>query len=96
MSTPADDLRLWLATSGWGGPFQFEEVIVAAGDIDGARRAAEEAFGAVVQPVCRARMRIADLGPVAAGVVAGPRRGGEPYTAAFREVDARCGEEPAA
>lgn len=92
----SDDLRLWLATSGWDGPFQYEEVVVAAADVDAARRAAETAFAGVVQPVCRARMRIADLGPVRAGVVAGPRRAGEPYAADFREVDARCGEEPAA
>jgi len=87
-------LRLWLATSGWEGPFQHEEVIVAAPDLDGARRAAEEAFGAVVQPVCRAKMRIADLGPVGPGLVAGPRRNGEPF-AAGGTVDARCGVEPA-
>lgn len=87
-------LRLWLATSGWEGPFQHEEVIVAAADMDAARRAAEEAFATVVQPVCRAKMRIADLGPVAPGVVAGPRRHGEPFREGV-EVDLRCGVEPA-
>ncbi|MCC6829727.1 MAG: hypothetical protein IT200_00130 [Thermoleophilia bacterium] len=86
------DLRVWAASSGWDGPFQHEEVIVLAEDLDAARRAAEAAFAEVVQPVCRARMRIADLGPVRPGAVAGPRRGGETFTAAGAEVDLRCGE----
>ncbi len=85
-------LHLYVATSGWDGPFQHEQVIVAAGDREDARRLAEEAFASVVQPVCRARMRIADLGPVAAGVVAGPLRGGESLAAAGEPVDIRCGE----
>lgn len=90
------DLHLWLATSGWEGPFQHEEVIVAAAGPEAARRVAEEAFASVTQPVCRARMRLADLGPVAPGVVAGPRRNGEPFPAERRTVDARCGDEPGA
>jgi hypothetical protein len=88
--TPAE--RLFLVTSGWDGPFQYEQVLVGASDIDGARRAAEEAFAQVTQPVCRARMRIADLGPARSGVIAGPTRGGEPL-AAGAETDARCGVE---
>ncbi|MFN8121653.1 MAG: hypothetical protein U0237_04400 [Thermoleophilia bacterium] len=88
----ATALRVWAASSGWEGPFQHEEVIVLAEDLDGARRAAEEAFAGVVQPVCRAKMRIADLGPVRAGAVARPRRNGESFTAAGAEVDLRCGE----
>ena len=94
MGTHAPELRLWLATSGWEGPFQHEEVLVAAPDRDAARRLAEEAFAGVVQPVCRAKMRIADLGPVGPGLVAGPRRRGEPF-APGAPVDARCGVEPA-
>ncbi len=90
-STP---LRLFAATSGWEGPFQHEQVIVAAPDAEAARRLAEEAFAGVVQPVCRAKMRIADLGPLAAGIVAGPLRAGESLTDAGLPVDLRCGVEP--
>ena len=95
MDDVASDTRLFLVTSGWDGPFQYREVLVGATDVDGARRQAESAFGEVAQPVCRARMRIADLGPVRAGVIAGPTRTGEPL-AAGAEVDARCGVEPSA
>lgn len=91
---PETTLRLYVATSGWEGPFQHEQVVVAAGDREDARRLAEEAFASVVQPVCRARMRIADLGPVAAGVVAGPLRAGDSLADAGEPVDLRCGEEP--
>ena len=89
-------LRLFAATSGWEGPFQHEQVLVAAPDADAARSLAEEAFARVVQPVCRAKMRIADLGPVAAGVVAGPLRAGESLADGGLPVDLRCGVEPAA
>ena len=51
---------------------------------------AEEAFGAVAQPVCRTKMRIADLGPVAPGVVAGPLRAGDSLAAGGTPVDLRC------
>ena len=91
----ATGLRVWAASSGWEGPFQHEEVIVLAADLESARLAAEAAFGEVVQPVCRAKMRIADLGPVRAGAVAGPRRNGESFTAAGAEVNRRC-DDPAA
>jgi hypothetical protein len=89
-------MRLYAATSGWEGPFQHEQVVVAAADAEGALRLAEEAFAGVAQPVCRAKMRIADLGPVAAGVVAGPLRAGESLAAGGEAVDLRCGAEPAA
>jgi hypothetical protein len=88
-------LRLFAATSGWEGPFQHEQVIVAARAAEEARRLAEEAFAGVAQPVCRAKMRIADLGPVAPGVVAGPLRSGDSLAATGRPVEARCGVEPA-
>jgi hypothetical protein len=87
-------LRLFVATSGWEGPFQHEQVLVAAEDPDQARRLAEEAFAGVTQPVCRAKMRIADLGPVAAGVVAGPLRAGDSLADGGEPVDLRCGAEP--
>lgn len=93
----ADDtatLRLFAATSGWEGPFQHEQVLVAAADAEAARRLAEGAFAGVAQPVCRAKMRISDLGPVAAGVVAGPLRSGESLAAGGAPVDLRCGPEP--
>lgn len=88
-------LHLWRVTSGWGGPFQYEEVLVAAPDLETARVHAEGAFGGVTQPVCRARMRLHDLGPVAEGVVAGPRRSGEDYPEAALTTDVRCAD-PAA
>jgi hypothetical protein len=87
-------LRLYAATSGWEGPFQHEQVVVAASDPDAARRLAEDAFAGVAQPVCRAKMRIADLGPVVAGIVAGPLRAGDSLAAAGDPVDLRCGVEP--
>lgn len=88
-----DGLRLFAATSGWEGPFQHEQVIVAAPDADRAWRLAEEAFAGVAQPVCRAKMRIADLGPVAAGVVAGPLRAGDSLAAGGAPVGTLCGVE---
>jgi hypothetical protein len=87
-------LRLFAASSGWDGPFQHEQVLVAAAGPDEARRLAEEAFAGVAQPVCRAKMRIADLGPVAAGVVAGPLRAGDSLADRGEPVDVRCGVEP--
>jgi hypothetical protein len=88
-------MRLYAVTSGWEGPFQHEQVVVAATDAEGALRLAEEAFAGVAQPVCRAKMRIADLGPVAAGVVAGPLRAGDSLAAQGEAVDLRCGADPA-
>ncbi len=84
-------LRIYAATSGWEGPFQHEQVLVAAGDAEEARLLAEDAFAGVAQPVCRAKMRISDLGPVAAGVVVGPLRAGDPLAAGGEPVDLRCG-----
>jgi hypothetical protein len=87
------ELRLFAVTSGWDGPFQHEQVIVAAAGADQARRLAEDAFAAVAQPVCRAKVRIADLGPVAAGLVAGPLRAGESLAEGGEPVELRCGAE---
>ena len=94
--SPEQPLHLFAATSGWEGPFQHEQVLVAAGDPEGARLLAEAAFAAVTQPVCRAKMRIADLGPVAYGVVAGPLRAGESLSEAGAPVEMHCGVEPPA
>jgi hypothetical protein len=94
--TPHDTpLHLYAATSGWEGPFQHEQVVVAAADPDSARRIAEEAFAGVAQPVCRAKMRMADLGPLGAGVVAGPLRAGDSLARDGLPVDMRCGPEGA-
>ena len=85
----AASLRLYAATSGWEGPFQHEQVLVAATGAEEARVLAEEEFGAVAQPVCRTKMRIADLGPVAPGVVAGPLRAGDSLAAGGTPVALR-------
>lgn len=87
-------LRLFAVTSGWEGPFQHEQVVVAAPGADAALRLAEDAFAGAAQPVCRAKMRIAELGPVAPGVVAGPLRAGESLAAGGEPVERRCGVEP--
>ncbi len=84
--------RLWAVTSGWDGPFQHEEVLVAAPGPDEALRRAEQAFAAVTQPVCRAKMRIADLGALSGGLVVGPRRAGAALAADGDPVDLRCGD----
>jgi len=97
---PDAELRLWAASSGWEGPFQHEEVIVVAGDSSAARVVAERAFARVAQPVCRAKMHIADLGPVRPGAATAPRRAGESYFTAGVHVAERCDppttEKPAA
>ena len=87
-------LHLFAATSGWEGPFQHEQVLVLATDPERARLLAEEAFAGVRQPVCRAKMRLADLGPATAGVVAGPLRAGQSLTDGGLPVDLRCGVDP--
>lgn len=92
--TDTSALRIHLVSSGWDGPFQLEQVMVGARDADQARALAEQAFAAAAQPVCRAKMRIADLGPMRAGILAGPVRGGQPLGEGA-PVDARCGVEPA-
>ncbi len=92
MST-ASTLRLWAVSSGWQGPFQHEEVVVAADARDDAIRRAEAAFTAVAQPVCRAKMRVADLGPIEAGLTVGPRRAGEGLADGGEPVELRCGVE---
>jgi hypothetical protein len=81
---------MWAASSGWEGPFQHEEVIVLAPDRDGARVAAEAAFTAAAQPICRAKMWIADLGPAEAGATTPPRRSGELLAHGGEPVELRC------
>jgi hypothetical protein len=83
--------RLWAVSSGWDGPFQHEEVLVAAPSAPEALRRAEAAFDGVRQPVCRAKMRIADLGPLDEAMVVAPRRGERLLSADGDPVDLRCG-----
>jgi hypothetical protein len=87
------DQRLWAVSSGWDGPFQHEEVLVAAGTPGDALRRAEAAFADVRQPVCRAKMRIADLGALDDALVVAPRRGERLLSADGDPVDLRCGVE---
>ena len=88
------DLRMWAASSGWEGPFQHEEVIVLAADLESARQADEDAFARVAQPICRAKMQIADLGLVRAGASTPPRRHGESLSAGGVSVALRCDPPP--
>ncbi|MGI9539877.1 MAG: hypothetical protein ACR2N6_06995 [Miltoncostaeaceae bacterium] len=86
--------HLWAVTSGWDGPFQKEEVIVVAHDLQQAVAHAEEAFAEVAQPVCRAKVRARDLGRAAAGLVVGPRVSGESFGAGGVPIERRC-DDPA-
>lgn len=95
VGTPPGALRLWRVSSGWDGPFQYEDVLVAAPDAEAARVHAEAAFAGVNQPHCRARMRLFDLGDVREGAVGAPRRGGEAFGTGARETGVRC-DDPAA
>lgn len=81
-------------SSGWDGPFQYEDVLVVAADADAARRHAEAAFAGVNQPHCRARMRLFDLGAVTEGAVGAPRRGGDAFGADAVDPRVRC-DDPA-
>ncbi len=87
-------LHIWAASSGWEGPFQHEEVIVLASDRDTARIAAEEAFAGAGQPICRAKMWIADLGPAEAGTATPTRRSGELLAHGGEPVELRCTPPP--
>ena len=88
------ELRLYAVTSGWDGPFQLAEVMVAADSEDAAVRHAERAFSAAGQPVCRAKMRIGELGALRDGLVAGPRRGEADYRIAWHDPARRCDPDP--
>jgi hypothetical protein len=88
-------LALYAVTSGWDGPFQLAEVVVAAESPDAAIAHAEGAFDTANQPICRAKMRIAKLGPVAEGVVCRPREAGAPLEADWHPVDRRCDPQDA-
>ncbi len=86
--------RLWAVSSGWEGPFQLEEVLVVARDAEQARRRAEERFADAGQPVCRAKVRVADLGRAEDGLIAGPRRSGETWTHGGANLGERCDPAP--
>lgn len=88
------DDRLWAVTSGWDGPFALEDALVVAAEAESAIDIAAEAFAAAGQPICRAKMMIADLGAVRAGLVAGPRRAGGRIDADWRPIGQRCAPVP--
>ncbi len=89
----SDTPHLWAVTSGWDGPFQMEEVLVVATDLDDALRRAEAAFSAARQPVCRAKVRTRDFGQVEPGLVAGPRRSGASLAGDGQQSERRCSPE---
>ena len=82
--------RLYALTSGWDGPFQLSEVIVVARDEDAAIDLAEAAFADARQPVCKAKMEIADLGIADHGTTTPPRRRDQRIDANWRPIDQRC------
>ncbi len=86
----ASELRLWAVTSGWSGPFQHEVVLVGAPDVHEALERAERAFGDVAQPVCRAKVRARELGPLDDGLLVGPIRSGESIAEAGMDLGRRC------
>jgi hypothetical protein len=86
-------LHLWSVTSGWEGPFQLEEVLVTASGSDEALSRAERAFAEARQPVCRAKVRVADLGALTEDLVVGPRRADEWFPAERESIDRRCAPE---
>ncbi len=88
-------VRVFAVTSGWDGPFQLAEAFVAAATHDDAIAHAERAFSDAGQPVCRAKMRIADLGDITDGAVLGLRTSDGPLDANWRSVDRRCDPEGA-
>jgi hypothetical protein len=88
-------LCLFAVTSGWDGPFQLGEVVVAAETAEAALTHAEAAFGEANQPICRAKMRIAELGEVTEGAVIGPREAGTSLGAGGRALERRCDPEGA-
>jgi hypothetical protein len=87
--------RLWAVGSGWEGPFQHESVLVAAVSREDAMARAEAAFADVRQPVCRAKMRLRDLGPLAPGLVVGPLTSGSTLLEDGDESGRRCAPEAA-
>lgn len=86
-------LHLWSVTSGWEGPFQLEEVLVTAPGRDEALARAERAFTDARQPVCRAKVRVADLGALSEDLIVGPRRANEWFPAERESMDRRCAPE---
>jgi hypothetical protein len=92
--TEHEIMHIWAVSSGWEGPFQKEEVIVIASSQDAARQAAEAAFAAQTQPICRAKMHIADLGFATEGAVTPARTTGELFANRGVHIDARCDPPP--
>lgn len=88
----ASELQLWAVTSGWSGPFQHEVVLVAAPDVYEAMERAEHAFGEASQPVCRAKVRARQLGPLGADLLVGPLRTGESIVDGGIDLERRCAD----
>lgn len=86
--------RVWAVSSGWEGPFQLEEVLVIAPDAATAQERAESRFSEAGQPVCRAKVRVADLGDASEGLLVGPRRSGEQWSAEGVQLAQRCDPPP--
>lgn len=87
--------RLWAVGSGWEGPFQHESVLVAAASREQAMTRAEAAFAGVRQPVCRAKMRLRDLGPLDGDLVVGPLVGAASLLGEGDASGRRCAPEAA-
>lgn len=85
--------HLWAVGSGWDGPFQLAEVLVTAPDRDAAIARAEGAYAAARQPVCRAKMRVRDLGPADDALVVGPFAPGASLLEAGEASGLRCAPE---
>lgn len=67
---------------------------MVASSQDAARQAAEAAFATQAQPICRAKMHIADLGPATEGAVTPARTTGELFADRGVHIDARCDPPP--
>jgi len=93
MGTVVPTHHLWAVGSGWEGPFQLEVVVVVAEDRDDAMSRAQAAFEQARQPVCRAKMRLRDLGPLGAELVVGPLTGAASMLEAGDPSGRRCGPE---
>ena len=87
--------RLWAVGSGCEGPFQHATVLVAAAGRDEAIARAEAAFADVRQPVCRAKMRLRDLGPLGPDLVVGPLTAGASLLADGDASGRRCAPDTA-
>lgn len=87
--------HLWAVGSGWEGPFQLEAVVVAAHGREDALERAEQAFAEASQPVCRAKMRLRDLGAMDDAIVIGPLQSAAALLHGGEASDRRCAPQHA-